>query len=243
MRPDSHETQSRRHNEVDVGRVRVSAWVALAALLLCAPACAPKRLAPVTVTPEPRPSPKATAAASAADSLRLARFEGAAPDSLPAEWLALLEQAAEAAGPPAPGGLAPGAAVDATEGAAWPGEKAAELARTQVGKPYAWGGTGPERFDCSGLALYVYRQLGIALPRVSADQASTGVHVDRAELKPGDLVFFSLRSAFDHVGIFLGNNRFVHAPRRQEPVRVDNLDDAWWNRAYKGARRVFGGDR
>lgn len=226
-----------------MGRVRVAAWVVLAALLPCAPACAPKRLAPVTASPEPHRAPRASAAASAADSLRLARFGASATDSLPAEWLALLQEAAEAAGPPAPGGLAEGRGADAAEGGAWPGEKAAELARTQVGKPYGWGGTGPERFDCSGLALYVYRQLGIALPRVSADQASTGVHVDRAELKPGDLVFFSLRSAFDHVGIFLGNNRFVHAPRRQEPVRVDNLDDAWWNRAYMGARRVFGGDR
>lgn len=225
-----------------MGRVTVSAWVALAALVLCAPACAPKRLAPVTATPEPRPSRQAIAPASEADSVRLARFDATAPDSLPAEWLALLERAAEAAGPPAPGGTGAGGAADSTAGA-WPGEKAAALARTQVGKPYAWGGTGPERFDCSGLALYVYRQLGIALPRVSSDQASTGVHVDRTELKPGDLVFFSLRSAFDHVGIFLGNNRFVHAPRRQEPVRVDNLDDAWWNRAYKGARRVFGGER
>lgn len=222
-----------------MGRVTVSAWVALAALLLCAPACAPKRLSPVTGSPAPRPSRQATVLTAAADSVRLARFDATALDSLPAEWLALLEQAAEAAGPPMPGG----AAADSIAGGSWPGEKVAALARTQVGKPYAWGGTGPERFDCSGLALYVYRQLGIALPRVSADQASTGVHVDRAELKPGDLVFFSLRSAFDHVGIFLGNNRFVHAPRRQEPVRVDNLDDAWWNRAYKGARRVFGGDR
>jgi cell wall-associated NlpC family hydrolase len=217
--------------------------VALAALLICAPACSPKRLAPVIDSPAPRPSRQANAPSAAADSLRLARFNAAALDSLPAEWLALLEQAAEAAGPPAPGGPATDAAVDPMAGGTWPGEKAAELARTQVGKPYGWGGTGPERFDCSGLALYVYRQLGIALPRVSADQASMGVHVDRTELKPGDLVFFSLRSAFDHVGIFLGNNRFVHAPRRQEPVRVDNLDDAWWNRAYKGARRVFGGDR
>lgn len=221
-------------------RVTGSGWVALAALLLCAPACAPKRLAPVTASPAPRPSRQASAAA---DSARQARFADAALDSLPAEWLALLEQAAEAAGPPAPGSPAAGASADSAAAGSWPGEKVAALARTQVGKPYAWGGTGPERFDCSGLALYVYRQLGIALPRVSADQASTGVHVDRKELKPGDLVFFSLRSAFDHVGIFLGNNRFVHAPRRQEPVRIDNLDDAWWNRAYKGARRVFGGDR
>ncbi len=164
------------------------------------------------------------------------------PDSLAEAWQAFLEAAAaleEAAGPPGPGAAA---AADST-GTPWPGEKVAALARTQVGKPYGWGGTGPERFDCSGLALYVYRQLGIALPRVSSDQAGVGTHVDRSELKPGDLVFFSLRSAFDHVGIFLGNNRFVHAPRRQEPVRVDNLEDAWWNRAYKGARRVFGGDR
>lgn len=122
------------------------------------------------------------------------------------------------------------------------GDRVAALARTQVGKPYGWGAVGPERFDCSGLAAYVYRQLGIALPRVSLEQAGVGIHVDRSELKPGDLVFFSVRSAFDHVGIFLGNNRFVHAPRRQEPVRVDNLDDAWWNRAYRGARRVFGGE-
>lgn len=122
------------------------------------------------------------------------------------------------------------------------GDRVAALARTQVGKPYGWGAVGPERFDCSGLAAYVYRQLGIALPRVSMEQAGVGIHVDRSELKPGDLVFFSVRSAFDHVGIFLGNNRFVHAPRRQEPVRVDNLDDAWWNRAYRGARRVFGGE-
>jgi murein DD-endopeptidase len=122
------------------------------------------------------------------------------------------------------------------------GDRVAALARTQVGKPYGWGAVGPERFDCSGLAAYVYRQLGIALPRVSLEQAGVGVHVERSELKPGDLVFFSLRSAFDHVGIFLGNNRFVHAPRRQEPVRVDNLDDAWWNRAYRGARRVLGGE-
>ncbi|MBK8167540.1 MAG: C40 family peptidase [bacterium] len=218
-------------------------WLVMAALLLPISACAPKRLAPVTNSPVPRPPRQATAPAAASDSLRLAPSAATALDSLPAEWRALLEQAAAEAGPPAPGGPAAGAGADGPADGAWPGEEAAALARTQVGKPYGWGATGPERFDCSGLALYVYRQLGIALPRVSADQASTGVHVDRTELRPGDLVFFSLRSAFDHVGIFLGNNRFVHAPRRQEPVRIDNLDDAWWNRAYKGARRVFGGDR
>lgn len=210
------------------------------ALLAPALACAPKRLAPATEPLAPRTARQATLPGAFDDSLRIAGDPAlAGMDSLPAAWLALLEEAAEAAGPPAP---APDAPADSTAAGDWPGDQVAALASTQVGKPYGWGGTGPERFDCSGLALYVYRQLGIALPRVSSDQASVGVHVERQELKPGDLVFFSLRSAIDHVGIFLGNNQFVHAPRRREPVRVDTLDDAWWNRAYRGARRVFGGE-
>ena len=212
----------------------------MVALVASTAACAPKRLAPAPPPPPPR---QATLPGAVADTLLYAGDPAVViPDSLADAWQAFLEAAAaldEAAGPPGPSAAA---AADSTD-TPWPGEKVAALARTQVGKPYGWGGTGPERFDCSGLALYVYRQLGIALPRVSSDQAGVGTHVDRSELKPGDLVFFSLRSAFDHVGIFLGNNRFVHAPRRQEPVRVDNLEDAWWNRAYKGARRVFGGDR
>ena len=150
------------------------------------------------------------------------------------------DEEAEPAGPPVPDDLPEPS--DVPDEDASPGDRVALLARTQVGKPYSWGAEKTERFDCSGLALYVYRQLGIALPRVSAGSASAGVHVDRDELQPGDLVFFSVRRAFDHVGIFLGNNRFVHAPRRKEPVRVDDLDNAWWNRAYRGARRVFGGE-
>lgn len=219
---------------------RVAGWLVAVALLgVTAPACAPKRIAPISAAPAPRPRPAAETPATATDTGSLPAA-GAALDSIPAEWLERLEMAAGMAGSAGvEGPPEPEAAADSTGG---PGEKVAALARVQVGKPYGWGATGPERFDCSGLALYVYRQLGIALPRVSSDQASMGTHVDRSELKPGDLVFFSLRSAFDHVGIFLGNNRFVHAPRRKEPVRVDNLDDAWWNRAYKGARRVFGGE-
>ncbi|MBM4131431.1 NlpC/P60 family protein [bacterium] len=210
------------------------------ALLAPVAACAPKRLVPATERPAPPSARQATLAGAFDDTLRAAGDPAlAGSDSLPVAWLALLEQAGEALGPPV---SAAGAPADSTAGGDWPGDQAAALAQTQVGKPYGWGGIGPERFDCSGLALYVYRQLGVALPRVSSDQASVGVKIDRQELKPGDLVFFSLRSAIDHVGIFLGDNRFVHAPRRREPVRVDTLDDAWWNRAYRGARRVFGGD-
>jgi len=215
-------------------RLRVAFWI-LAAALLCAtaPACAPKRIAQPLAT---------TAKVSEAKRTAVAPPQGnSSAEALPAAPVGETgDQDEGSAGPPVPDDLSQTAASLPTD--AEPGDRVAELARTQVGKPYGWGGTGPERFDCSGLATYVYRQLGIALPRVSLELASTGAHVDRSELKPGDLVFFSLRSAFDHVGIFLGNNRFVHAPRRQEPVRVDNLDDAWWNRAYRGARRVFGGE-
>lgn len=211
---------------------------------LSLPGCAPKRVlrqAPVPALPSALTRPgvatgggrAATRPASTATGTREADAVGADPaeaDSTTWVWESTVGpvEFPDNGEPP----------VLDTEG----GDRVAELARTQVGKPYGWGAVGPERFDCSGLAAYVYRQLGIALPRVSLEQAGVGVHVERSELKPGDLVFFSLRSAFDHVGIFLGNNRFVHAPRRQEPVRVDNLDDAWWNRAYRGARRVLGGE-
>ena len=241
-----------------LGVRRMAAWCVLLALAAGGgAACAPKRIAPVTMVPVPAASPAAPSAAGpggptgaqpAGDAA-----PGAGPDGAGGEGLAdagldsllvygpLPEDAYPGAvyGPPAPGDMPPDAALLPADAQA--GERVAALVRTQVGKPYSWGSTGPERFDCSGLAMYVYRQLGIALPRVSLEQASTGVHIERSDLKPGDLVFFSLRRAFDHVGIFLGNNRFVHAPRRHEPVRVDNLDDAWWNRAYRGARRVLGG--
>jgi cell wall-associated NlpC family hydrolase len=219
-------------------RLRVAFWILAAALIgATAPACAPKRIVQPPATTAPVPEAKRTATAPPQGKV--------STETLPATPVGEIadeaaDEGGESAGPPVPGDLPQTAASVAAD--AEPGDRVAELARTQVGKPYGWGGTGPERFDCSGLATYVYRQLGIALPRVSLELASTGAHVDRSELKPGDLVFFSLRSAFDHVGIFLGNNRFVHAPRRQEPVRVDNLDDAWWNRAYRGARRVFGGE-
>jgi len=215
-------------------QLRVAFWIVAAALISAtAPACAPKRIAPTVSTTATVPAAKRTA---------VTRPQGNTPAGQPPADIVTGadSQARGPAGPPVPDDLPETASPLAPD--AGPGDRVAELARIQVGKPYGWGGTGPERFDCSGLALYVYRQLGIALPRVSLEQASTGMHVERSELKPGDLVFFSLRSAFDHVGIFLGDNRFVHAPRRQEPVRVDNLDDAWWNRAYRGARRVLGGE-
>ncbi len=108
-----------------------------------------------------------------------------------------------------------------------------------MGKPYQWGAAGPDKFDCSGLVQYVYSNLGVSLPRVSRQQASAGVHVDRADLQPGDLVFFVLSgSRIDHVGIYLGHGQFIHAPRRYSPVRTDSLNNSWWRQRFKGGRRV-----
>lgn len=119
------------------------------------------------------------------------------------------------------------------------GPRAAELAKAQLGKPYQWGAAGPHKFDCSGLVQYVYGNLGVALPRVSGHQASAGVHVDRDELRPGDLVFFKLSGQrIDHVGIYVGHGKFIHAPRKHSPVRTDSLNDSWWRRKFKGGRRV-----
>jgi cell wall-associated NlpC family hydrolase len=119
------------------------------------------------------------------------------------------------------------------------GDQAAALAKLQLGKQYQWGAAGPNKFDCSGLVMYVYNELGIALPRVSVEQASYGDHVDRGKLQPGDLVFFQLNgSRIDHVGIYVGRSKFVHAPRRYVPVRTDSLNNAYWRQRYRGARRV-----
>ncbi len=119
------------------------------------------------------------------------------------------------------------------------GSDAATLAREQLGKPYQWGASGPNKFDCSGLVMYVYDNLGVKLPRVTGEQAYAGVHVDREDLQPGDLVFFKLSgSRIDHVGIYLGHAKFVHAPRKHQPVRTDSLNDSYWGGRFKGGRRL-----
>lgn len=119
------------------------------------------------------------------------------------------------------------------------GLEAAALAKQQIGKPYQWGAEGPDKFDCSGLTMYVYNELGVQLPRVSGQQAYAGVHVDREDLQPGDLVFFKLNgSRIDHVGIYQGHGNFVHAPSKHMPVRTDSLNDSYWRRRFKGGRRL-----
>ncbi|MYN13436.1 hypothetical protein GSY71_09825 [Pusillimonas sp. TS35] len=110
-----------------------------------------------------------------------------------------------------------------------------------IGTKYRFGGDEPESgFDCSGLVVYAAEQsLGLKLPRRSRDLAHAGKAVEHDELKRGDLVFFNTRGhRFSHVGIYLGNRKFVHAPRSGAVVRVENMDITYWAKRYNGARRL-----
>ncbi len=139
--------------------------------------------------------------------------------------------------PPAPS--APDRVSEATPGNVVLGVRAAELAREQLGKPYQWGSSGPGKFDCSGLVFFVYGSLGVDLPRVVSDQATVGREVPRNHIQPGDLLFFALDShRINHVGICVGSRKFIHAPRRYEPVRIDDLNDGYWSQRLIGARRI-----
>jgi cell wall-associated NlpC family hydrolase len=135
---------------------------------------------------------------------------------------------------PAPAdGAARPAASDAAE--------VAFVALSMVGTPYANGGTAPETgFDCSGLVAYVFaRAARLQLPRNTYELARAGTSVEAMALQPGDLVFYNTqRRAFSHVGIYLGEARFVHAPSTGGAVRVEDMRLGYWARRFDGARRL-----
>ncbi len=111
-----------------------------------------------------------------------------------------------------------------------------------LGTPYRNGGLSPRTgFDCSGLVAYVYREgAGMALPRNTQDLSRSGRPVDPDALRPGDLVFYNTqRREYSHVGIYLGEDRFIHAPSSGGEVRVENLHADYWMRRFSGARRVI----
>ena len=111
-----------------------------------------------------------------------------------------------------------------------------------LGVKYRYGGDSPHAgFDCSGLVAHVFeRAWGLTLPRSAADQAAVGVQVRRlAELEPGDLVFYNTRGArYSHVGIYVGDGRFIHAPRPGRRVRADSVHNPYWKARFNGARRL-----
>ena len=117
------------------------------------------------------------------------------------------------------------------------------FALSLVGIDYRYGGDTPDRgLDCSGLIRYVFQQVtGVTLPRTAKDLSRIGEDIRTGDLKPGDLVFFNTRRfAFSHVGIYLGNDRFIHAPSRGGEVGVESLASAYWQKRYNGARRLVG---
>jgi cell wall-associated NlpC family hydrolase len=123
------------------------------------------------------------------------------------------------------------------EGAAGP----VAAAMSFIGVPYRWGGTSAETgFDCSGLVLAVYdKTIGPVLPRTAAQQAAATRKIDRSDIAPGDLVFFNTRRhKFSHVGIYVGEGKFIHAPRTGARVRIDDMHRKYWTRRFTGARRV-----
>jgi cell wall-associated NlpC family hydrolase len=111
-----------------------------------------------------------------------------------------------------------------------------------LGVPYRRGGSDVETgFDCSGFVRAIYQQTaGLLLPRRASEQAASTEKIDKTELKPGDLVFFNtMRRAFSHVGIYVGNGKFIHAPKPGGEVRVEDLGTSYWAKRFDGARRVL----
>jgi cell wall-associated NlpC family hydrolase len=124
------------------------------------------------------------------------------------------------------------------------GDTASDLvgnAMTFLGVPYRKGGTNASTgFDCSGFVRSMFEQtVGKVLPRRASEQAAVTEKIDKQDLKPGDLVFFNtMRQTFSHVGIYVGDNKFIHSPRTGKSVRVEDMRDAYWERRFTGARRV-----
>jgi cell wall-associated NlpC family hydrolase len=108
------------------------------------------------------------------------------------------------------------------------------IAEQYLGVPYRWGGASPSGFDCSGLVMYVYSQVGVALPHSSYSQYGAGSPVSRDQLQPGDLVFFD---GLGHVGIYVGGNSFIHAPHTGDVVKISSIS-GWYASTYVGARRL-----
>jgi cell wall-associated NlpC family hydrolase len=115
------------------------------------------------------------------------------------------------------------------------GLRVVSYAKHFLGVPYVYGGSTPRGFDCSGFVRYVYAHFGVTLPHSSYAQFSDGRRVRRGSLHPGDLVFFD---SVGHVGIYIGNGQFVHAPHTGDVVKISSLYESWYAATYVGARRL-----
>ena len=112
-------------------------------------------------------------------------------------------------------------------------------AMSAVGSPYRYGGDGPTAFDCSGLVVYSYQAAGVKVPRTSALQFKASTPISIEEARPGDLLFFSYSNKVSHVGIYLGNQQFVHAPSSGGHVSVQSLEQAHYRDHFVGVGRLY----
>ncbi len=123
-------------------------------------------------------------------------------------------------------------------------DRASELATqalAMLGINYRYGGNTPDSgLDCSGLVRYVFKEaLGTDLPRTSAEISRVGEKIGKDNLQPGDLVFYNtLRRSFSHVGIYLGDGKFIHSPSSGGQVRIESMDESYWKKRFSGARRI-----
>jgi cell wall-associated NlpC family hydrolase len=121
--------------------------------------------------------------------------------------------------------------------------KMIKLAKNKLGRKYVWGAVGQKNtFDCSGLTKYVCKKNGITIPRRAIQQSKYGKYISRKNLKPGDLIFFDTskrrKGYVNHVGIYIGNNQFIHASSAKKKVIITSLNKNFYSQRYKGARRV-----
>lgn len=115
-----------------------------------------------------------------------------------------------------------------------------EFAYAQIGKPYVWGATGYNSYDCSGLTQTSFKQVGVNIPRVSSDQGRYGEKISKSDLQPGDLVFFNTDgSGISHVGLYIGEGNMIHAPTTGKNVMIANINGSYYSKRYVGARRVL----
>jgi cell wall-associated NlpC family hydrolase len=165
---------------------------------------------------------------------------------LAAALLALAVPLGTLAAPDGNSGASAAAPADATAFVRQMRDTASDLvvsALNFLGAPYKRGGSGEQGFDCSGFTRYVFEMsLGRVLPRRADEQARDASlsKVERDELKPGDLVFFNtMKRAFSHVGIYIGDGKFIHSPRTGGEVRIEDMGDRYWAKRFNGARRAI----